>query len=213
MCTVAIVDDQPVRRSGMERLIQRDPTLSLDASVGYVDELAGFSTRCDVVVVDFPRTDGTSASLIARLAAMTRPVVISDWDESPSLLGAIRAGAYACLSRHTDEASVATALRVVAGGGFYLCDELRRRLHIELTGASRDESARLAPREVETLRWIAGGFTQAQIATRMGLSQATINTYAKRIRAKLNATNKADLTRMAIQMGYVDDGVAALPAA
>jgi DNA-binding CsgD family transcriptional regulator len=47
----------------------------------------------------------------------------------------------------------------------------------------------------------------------MGLSQATINTYAKRIRAKLNATNKAELTRLAIQLGHLGDDGTVNPAA
>jgi DNA-binding NarL/FixJ family response regulator len=48
-------------------------------------------------------------------------------------------------------------------------------------------------------------FTQSQIATRMGLSQATVNTYAKRIRSELQVNNKAELTRKAIRLGYLDD--------
>ena len=68
--------------------------------------------------------------------------------------------------------------------------------------ADEDPSG-LAPREIETLRWIALGFTHAQIATRMGLSQATVNTYAKRIRAKLAVGNKAELTRAAVLGKYL----------
>ncbi len=207
MYSVAIVDDQPVRRSGMEGLIQQDPTLTLVASVGHVEELAVLAVPPDLTVVDLPRrTDRPPA-------ALSRPIIISAWDKPPSLLTAIRAGARACLSRQTDEASVSTALRVVAGDGFYVCNRLREQLRGELAGVPREDSNGLAPREVETLRWIARGFTQAQIATRMGLTQATVNTYAKRIRAKLNATNKAELTRLAIQLGHLTDDRTANPAA
>jgi len=212
--SVAIVDDQPVRRSGMEGLIQQDPTLTLVASVGHVEELAVLAVPPDLMVVDLPRrTDRPPAALITQLAGLGRPIIISAWDKPPSLLTAIRAGARACLSRQTDEASVSTALRVVAGDGFYVCNRLREQLRGELAGVPREDSNGLAPREVETLRWIARGFTQAQIATRMGLTQATVNTYAKRIRAKLNATNKAELTRLAIQLGHLTDDRTAHPAA
>ncbi|RSM62104.1 hypothetical protein DMB66_22730 [Actinoplanes sp. ATCC 53533] len=68
------------------------------------------------------------------------------------------------------------------------------------------------PREIETLRWIASGFTHAQIATRMGLSTTTVDTYAKRIRAKLNVSNKAELTRVAIELGHVVQRRRAAPA-
>ncbi len=214
MCTVAIVDDQPVRRSGMERLIQQDPTLVVAAWVGHVKELATLAVPPDLVLVDLPlRTQGPRTALIARSADMSRPIVISAWDKPPSLQAAIRAGAYACLSGQTGQASVAIALRVVVGGRFYGCNQLREQLHAELTGHPRDDLTGLAPYEVETLRWIARGFTEPQIATRMGLSRATVSTYAKRIRAKFNATNKAELTRLAIQVGHLTDERTAHPAA
>jgi DNA-binding CsgD family transcriptional regulator len=62
---------------------------------------------------------------------------------------------------------------------------------------------RLAPRELEALMLIVQGFTQAQTAVRMGVSAATVDTYMRRIRHKLGAGNKADLTRRALQLGLV----------
>ena len=58
----------------------------------------------------------------------------------------------------------------------------------------------LGPREVETLRWIPHGLTHAEIARRMGLTLATVNTYAKRIRGKLKVGSRSDLTRIAIEL-------------
>jgi DNA-binding NarL/FixJ family response regulator len=211
---IAIVDDQPIRRGGMERLVQDDPDLRVAASVGDVEELTLLNARPDVVALDLQgRADGAALAVISRLAQVSRPMVISAWDGAPSLLAAVRAGAGACISRRTDPSAVVAALKVVAQGGFYLCGRLDHQFRAELVGGPRAEPNGLAPREVETLRWIARGFTQAQIATRMGLSEATINTYAKRIRAKLKATNKAELTRLAIQLGHLTDDRPAHPAA
>ena len=94
----------------------------------------------------------------------------------------------------------------MARGGFYACPQLAGPVRSEPPG-------HLAPRERETLHWIASGYTHAQIATRMGLSEATVNTYAKRLRAKLDARNKAELTRMAIEFGLVPRGRPDTPAA
>lgn len=213
MYAVAIVDDQPVRRGGMERLVLAAPHLELVASVGGVDQLDRGGAGADVVVLDLPRpADASALSLIGRVARVSRPVVVSAWEQSPSLLAAARAGARGCVSRRCDAESVADALTTVAHGGFYVCGSLDERFRAELLAgtAAVDRSpaqgaGQLAPREVETLRFIARGFTQAQIAVRMGLSEATVNTYAKRIRAKLNATNKAELTRRAIELGHLAD--------
>jgi DNA-binding CsgD family transcriptional regulator len=62
---------------------------------------------------------------------------------------------------------------------------------------------RLAPRETEALALIAQGFTQAQAAVRMGVSATTVDTYMRRIRHKLGAGNKADLTRRALELGLL----------
>jgi DNA-binding NarL/FixJ family response regulator len=108
---------------------------------------------------------------------------------------------------------VREAIRVTAQGGFYICPKMVGQFQIEVAGHGEEEQSGLAPREIETLRWIASGLTHGQIAKRMGLSQATVNTYAKRIRAKLNVNNKADLTRMAIELGHVTQGRRTTPAA
>jgi DNA-binding NarL/FixJ family response regulator len=204
--TVAIVDDQPVRRAGMKRLIQDDPDLMVVASVNGATELDTVGGKYDVVVLDLPlRSDGAALATISQLADVSRPLVISTWDQPPTLLAATRAGAQACVSRQSDPEAVSIALRVVASGGFYLCDRVHPQFRAELNRPPREDPSGLGPREVETLRWIVRGFTQAQIATRMGLSQATVNTYAKRIRTKLKATNKAELTRIAIELGHLSD--------
>jgi DNA-binding CsgD family transcriptional regulator len=61
----------------------------------------------------------------------------------------------------------------------------------------------LSPREQEALHHIARGLTHAQAARRMGISQTTVDTYIKRIRFKLGPGNKADLTRRAVELGYL----------
>jgi DNA-binding NarL/FixJ family response regulator len=204
--TVGIVDDQPVRRAGMQLLIQDNAGLQVVTSVAGISELDTAGTPCDVVVLDLPLSSNEAAlAIISDLANASRPLVISAWDQPPTLLAAIRAGAYACVSRQSDPQAVSVALQVVTGGGFYLCDRSYHRFLAELNHQPREDPNGLAPREVETLRWIARGFTQAQIADRMGVSQGTVNTYAKRIRAKLKATNKAELTHIAIELGHLSE--------
>jgi DNA-binding NarL/FixJ family response regulator len=207
--TVAIIDDQPVTRAGMEKVISDDPSLTVAASVAGVNELHTGSephTRYDAAILALPaRIDALAISTIATVTTFTRTVVTSTWERPAMVLDAVRSGARGCVTRHSDREVVLTALRVVSAGGFYVCEQLVDRFYAELRRSPREEAGALAPREIETVRWIALGFTHSQIATRMGLSQATVNTYAKRIRSKLKVSNKAELTRMAIELGYLDD--------
>jgi DNA-binding NarL/FixJ family response regulator len=206
--SVAIVNDQPITRSGLEQLAATIPGLTVTASVASVAELDQRGAACDVVVLDVPAGEdaGLSLKMIARMAEISRPLVISGWDRPPSLLAVVRAGACGCVTRQASHGTVVRALSVVAAGGFFLCEQLADRFHKEVNRPPRADVHGLAPREAETLQWIARGLTQGQIATRMGLSQATVNTYAKRIRAKLKVNNKAELTRIAIELGQLGEG-------
>jgi DNA-binding NarL/FixJ family response regulator len=201
--SVAIVNDQPITRGGLERLAAAIPGLTVAASVASVEDLVQLGAAFDVVVMDVPnQEDGLSLKIITQVAELSRPLVVSSWDRPPSLMAVVRAGACGCVTRQSSHQTVACALSVVAAGGFYLCEQLVERFHLELNRPPRADPHGLAPREVETLQWIARGLTHRQIATRMGLTQATVNTYAKRIRAKLKVSNKAELTRIAMDLGH-----------
>ncbi|HWS32531.1 MAG TPA: response regulator transcription factor [Actinoplanes sp.] len=200
MFRVAVVADQPVARAGLEKLTSDIPGMAVATAVASLAELAG--EAYDVVVVDLPRLDTAGLGTITEVATFGHPLVNSSWEGSTSLLGTVRAGARGCISRLTEQQDVRDAMQAVARGGFYICPRLTGRFTVELASRGDDDPGGLAPREIETLQWIASGFTHAQIATRMGLSTTTVDTYAKRIRAKLNVSNKAELTRVAIELGH-----------
>ncbi|MET7704708.1 response regulator transcription factor [Micromonospora sp. NPDC005413] len=202
MFEVAVVADQPIWRAGLEKLAGDDPDLRVVAAVAALTDLPADATY-DLVVLDAAEPDASTLGLVRGAAPFGHLLVSADWTGRPGLMAAVRAGARGCVSRLAEQEAVREAMRVTAQGGFYLCPRLADRFPAELPGSPADEQGGLAPREVETLRWIASGFTHSQIATRMGLSQATVNTYAKRIRAKLNANNKAELTRRAIELGHL----------
>ena len=198
------MNDQPITRGGLERLAAAVAGVTVAASVGSVEDLDQLGAAYDVVVLDVPmQDDGLSLKTVMRMAEFSRPLVVSSWDRPPSLLAVVRAGACGCVTRQSSHQSVACALSVVAAGGFYLCEQLVDRFRLELSRPPRADPHGLAPREVETLQWIARGLTHRQIATRMGLTQATVNTYAKRIRAKLKVNNRSELTRIAIELGHL----------
>jgi DNA-binding NarL/FixJ family response regulator len=197
---VAVIAGQPVSRAGLEKLASDDPGMTVAAAVASVAELGG--GPYDVVVLDLPGLDTAALETIAEVATAGPSLVSAAWEGGPSLLGAMRAGARGCIGRFTEQQDVRDAVHVVARGGVYVCPRLTERFQLELASRGDDEAGGLTPREIETLRFIASGFTHAQIAVRMGLTTATVDTYAKRIRAKLNAGNKAELTRVAIELGH-----------
>ncbi|MEV0133537.1 response regulator transcription factor [Dactylosporangium sp. NPDC050688] len=210
-CRVAIIDEQPITRAGMERVLADEPGFTVGTSVSSVEEidmLDGAGAYGVAVVAISSRDVRSCVDIVTSVSAVAYPVVTSTWDSEDLLWGAIRAGARGCVTRSCDQREMVMALRIAATGALYVSPDLIGHLHERLGAARRPESEAtvgLAPREVETVRWIGLGLTQRQIATRMGLSEATVNTYAKRIRSKLKVNNKAELTRAAIGLGLLSD--------
>ncbi|WP_433534621.1 LuxR C-terminal-related transcriptional regulator [Micromonospora sp. CA-249363] len=206
LVTVAIVCEHPMARAGLEQVVRNCPGVTLGVSVATAEGLnqAQPTGEAQVIVIDLPPGPYRPVlEIVAKLAVIGWPLVSSTWDQPPTALAAIRAGARGLITRRSDQRSVTHTLRTVAEGGVAVAQDLSERFLAEVSGATEGDDGGLAPREVETLRWIALGLTHTQIATRMGLSPATIDTYAKRLRAKLSVSNKAELTRVAIELGHL----------
>ncbi|MDH6109453.1 DNA-binding NarL/FixJ family response regulator [Kitasatospora sp. MAP12-15] len=201
---IAIIEHQNLARYGMEQVLSQHPALRVAATVCEVREFALPAGRLDAIVFGpAPHADDTAES-IRTLAALSNVLVISDFAGPHRLVTAIRAGALGCVTKQVGDQEFALAVRTVALGGFHVSPALAPRLHSELNDLGPSEHRVLAPRELETVRWLADGLTHGQIARRMGLTEATVSTYVKRIRSKLNVGNKADLTRTAIELGLLE---------
>lgn len=143
------------------------------------------------------------AGTVATLARHGRVLVLDDLVGRDGVTAVLRAGAHGCLPGRAADDEVLGAVATVAGGGIHISPVLATLLHTELRARDGTAPPLLARRELETLRWIAAGLTHGQIARRMSLTEATVNTYVKRIRSKLAVGNKADLTRKAIELGLL----------
>jgi DNA-binding NarL/FixJ family response regulator len=214
MIRVAIIDDHPIARRGIEQVLGEAPTLCVVASAESPAKLAEALAEAepggypDVMVLDLYH-DGEEPCLaaVAQLRTGTRVLVMSASGKPADVLGAIRNGAAGYVTKQTSPEMIISAVETVAAGGFYLSSQLADILQAELTRQQRParqaHGGELSPREEETLSLIARGFTHSQVATRMKVSKATVDTYVERIRAKLQVGNKAELTRAAL--AYLSD--------
>ncbi len=206
-----MVDDHPLTRRGVESVLGENPDFRIVASVDGPGDLPAVED-IDVVLLDlYLGTDEPSIDVVEDLAPRTRVLVVSASGRPADVLGCVRAGACGYLTKSAGAEMFASAVRTVATGGFALSSQLADILTSELARERRMRGGRpaagaaparpeLSPREEEVLRYIARGYTHAQTATRMQLSKATVDTYVERIRGKLQVGNKAELTRLAIEM-------------
>lgn len=113
----------------------------------------------------------------------------------------LAAGARAVVAEEGSPEELAMARTVALAGGSYLSPTVFGRRG---TGAgARRSTGVLSPRELETLRCLVDGLTHRQVARRLGVTEQTVNTYAKRLRRKLGAGNAAELTQRALELGYI----------
>jgi DNA-binding NarL/FixJ family response regulator len=107
----------------------------------------------------------------------------------------LRAGAAGVISKHESGERIVSAVRAVTAGASVIPCDCEATPAVERTDMS---GYHLSEREEQVLRQISRGLTHGQIATRLGISPHTVDTYVKRIRAKLGVGNKAELTRAAL---------------
>jgi DNA-binding NarL/FixJ family response regulator len=208
---IAITEHSDLVRNGLEQILSRYPGFEVVLSVGEPEGLTGAEggsaagTGFDVIVFGPSRqSDEKLFETIGTLSGFGRVLVMSEFSGLHRLTAAIRAGAYGCVTKHVDEDELLWAVQTVSRGALHVSPDLALRLHAELREPQEPQPAALAPRESETLGWLAVGLTHRQIASHMGLTEATVSTYVKRIRDKLHVGNKADLTRVAIDLGLLD---------
>jgi DNA-binding NarL/FixJ family response regulator len=148
------------------------------------------SWLADVVVIDVDALHpGDGPAQVAEAAATSTPVLVLDNAHATEGSAYLRAGASGVVNKRESGADLVRAVRAVTSGA---------------SVATRADTTghQLSDREDQVLRQIARGLTHGQIATRLGISPHTVDTYVKRIRAKLGVGNKAELTRAALLGGH-----------
>jgi DNA-binding NarL/FixJ family response regulator len=191
---LGIVDDHPVARRGIAAVMAEDENMVVVSSGATPADLTA-PAELDVVLCDLYLGEGRLAvAEVRELAAVTRVLMVSAASRPADVLACIAAGAAGYVTKESDELALRDAVRQVAKGGFYISPQLAGIVGAASRSATTAACGPLlSPREEETLNWIARGFTHAQTARRMNVTTSTVDTYVKRIRARLHLGNKAEL--------------------
>jgi len=212
-----VVDDHPIVRQGLERLIETEPDLEIVAEAATAD---GALQRLDAAEVDFVVLDiglrkGSGLDLIGQIRARrpTLPIlVLSMHQERYYAERVLRSGAQGYVMKQSDPAAIVPAIRRILGGDLYLspvlADELVRRA-VEGGEDSGVPAEQLSDREAEVVRLIGGGLSTREIAGELSLSVKTIESYRANIKRKLNLTSGAQLARFAYDWASRSMGVTA----
>ena len=222
MTTVLLVDDQALLRMGLRLVIESEPDLEVvgEASDGAVAVEQVAALRPDVVLMDIrmPGTDGIEAT--RRVVAehpSTRVLVLTTFDVDEAAFAALRAGASGFLLKNARPEELVEAIRTVASGSSVVAPRIVRRMldlfapHLPAGGdvdAARPDDLgpllrTLTPRELDVLRCVAEGLSNAEIAERLVLSATTVKTHVGNMLAKLGLRDRVQAVILAYESGLV----------
>jgi DNA-binding NarL/FixJ family response regulator len=199
MIRVAIVEDHPVFRKGLIQVIEATPNLALAGAARSVEELDAQPQgggQAQVVLLDLRLPGLTGVAAVAHLCARGQTVLVVSASEAPTdVVEAIGAGARGYLSKQAEEAEIVGAIGAVAEGRTYVSATLAAYL--------LQAPIQISEREREILELVAGGETDQDIAELLQVSIRTVHSHLDRIRNKTGSRRRADLTRFALQRGFV----------
>jgi DNA-binding NarL/FixJ family response regulator len=216
---VLLADDQALVRGGFRAILgaERDIEVVAEASDGAEALELAARHRVDVALMDIrmPRLDGIEATrrlLAEARSPPTRVLVLTTFDLDDYVYEALRAGASGFLLKEVLPEQLAPAVRIVAAGEALLAPSITRRLIERFAqgpvpgrqpGTSLEE---LTPRELEVLRLLARGMSNAEIAQQLIVGEATVKTHVAHVLAKLNLRDRIHAVVFAYESGLVQPG-------
>jgi DNA-binding NarL/FixJ family response regulator len=216
---VVIADDQQLVRTGF-RLILTSQQIEVvaEAADGVQAVDAVCRTHPDVVLMDIrmPKMDGIEATrrILADNTPLPRIIVLTTFDLDRYVYAALSAGASGFLLKDVSPEQLGAAVRLIRSGDALLAPSITRRLverfaspH-EPAASPHTNLAALTPRELQVLRALAKGLSNAELAALFHLSEATVKTHITRILGKLNLRDRAQAVVIAYETRLITPGAA-----
>lgn len=214
MIRVGIADDEALVRGGLAVLLRHEPGFEVvgEAADGLSALRLAREQQPDVLLMDIrmPGIDGLEATrrLAAEPELTTRILILTTFDHDENVFAAVRAGASGFLPKDTEPDKLLEAIRTVAAGDALLAPRATRRLIEEFRRstpvlAAPGELDQLTERELEVLRLVAAGTSNAEISEQLVISYATTKTHVSRLLYKLGARDRAQLVVIAFDSGIV----------
>lgn len=206
---VVIADDHRVVRTGLRMVLDAEPDIAVVAEAGDVPsaERAVRTHHPHVLVLDLNMPGEQSLDAIPRLVAEqpdTAIVVLTMQQDPAFAREALRAGARGYVLKEAADDELVQAVRLARDGRTYLNPELGARMAAEPPPSGPPDD--LTERELEVLRLIALGHTNAEIAQQLYLSIRTVESHRAHIQQKVRRSSRAELVRYALDHGLVEAG-------
>jgi len=212
--TVLLVDDHAVVRQGVRTFLATQPDLSVVAEAGSGAEAVTLASQYvpDVVLMDLimPDMDGVEATRrVKQVSPRSQVVVVTSYHEDEHIFPALKAGALSYLLKDLSSEELAAAIRKAAVGEAILHPRVAARVIKELRGPRAEKVnpfTELSERELGVLKLIADGLSNAEIASRLFLSEKTVKGHVSNILSKLHLVDRTQAAVYAWREGIVRKG-------
>jgi NarL family two-component system response regulator LiaR len=209
--SILIVDDHALVRQGVRAFLETQPDLLVVGEADSGMAAAEFVTAHapDVVLMDLimPGMDGVEATRqVKRLSPRSQIIVLTSYHEDEHIFPALRAGALSYLLKDVNPQELADAVRKAARGEAVMHSRVAARVIQELHGAAHDPAnpfTDLSEREIEVLRLIADGLSNADIAERLVISEKTVKSHVSNILSKLHVVDRTQAAVLAWREGII----------
>lgn len=213
MISVCLVDDQTLVRQGIRSLLELSDTIRVVAeaadgvqAVRLIPEIAP-----DVVLLDMRMPGMSGLDVLNALAAegkLPPTIILTTFDDDQLVLAGLKAGARGYLLKDVSLDQLVDAVKVVAGGGSLVAPVVTQRLlsglermHNDFTSLDRPDP--LTERETEILRLMAGGYSNKEIASSLGVAEGTVKNHVSNILSKLGVRDRTRAVLKAFELGVV----------
>lgn len=205
MIRVVIADDHPVVRAGVRALLDAEPDIAVVGEASTPDEAVALAADLapELVLMDLQfgdRAAGSDATRRVRaLAAPPYVLVLTNYDTDGDILGAVEAGASGYLLKDAPPHELLAGVRAAAAGQSALAPAIAGRLLARL----REPRVTLSVREIEVLRLVSRGASNADVARRLHITDATVKSHLAHVFSKLGVTSRTAAVSAARSLGIL----------